>query len=195
MCVLILHYHEIWLKGCNRNFFLQNLKRASKQALEGLHVKRTVWEDHRLLITFEDDNMAHHGIERLRKVPGVAYVAVAEQTNPDLDSIIDTGSRLMRTVEFHSFRVRARRSQKSLPFRSVDIGRQLGARIWTDATENGRKVKVDLSNAEATCYVDVTTSRALLYREKIPGMGGLPTGSAGKHTCLLSGGFDSAVAA
>jgi thiamine biosynthesis protein ThiI len=195
MCVLILHYHEIWLKGGNRNFFLQNLRRASKRALEGLHVKRTIWEDHRLIITFEDDNMAHCGIERLRKVPGIAYVAVAEQTNPDLDSIIDTGSRLMRTAEFHSFRVRARRSQKSLPFRSVDIGRQLGARIWTDAVANGRKVKVDLSNAEATCYVDVTTSRALLYREKIPGMGGLPTGSAGKLTCLLSGGFDSAVAA
>ena len=68
-------------------------------------------------------------------------------------------------------------------------------RIHLDAEAAGREVKVDLENAEATCYVEVTPSRALLYRHKIPGIGGLPTGSAGKLVCLLSGGFDSAVAA
>ena len=195
MPVLILHYHEIWLKGCNRRFFLQNLKRASKQALGGLRVENTAWEDHRLLITFGDEETARQGVERLRKVPGIAYMAVAEQTEPRLDSIIETGARLMRDVEFRSFRVRARRSQKSLPFRSIDVGRELGGRIYEDAVAAGREVKVDLDNGEATCYVEVTATRALLYREKIPGVGGLPTGSAGKLTCLLSGGFDSAVAA
>ena len=195
MPVLILHYHEIWLKGCNRHFFLQNLKRASKQALEGLRVESTAWEDHRLLITFEDEDTARQGVERLRKVPGIANMAVAVQTAPELESIIETGARVMRGVEFRSFRVRARRSQKSLPFRSIDVGRELGGRIHQDAVAAGRDVKVDLSNGEATCYVEVTPTRALLYREKIPGIGGLPTGSAGKLTCLLSGGFDSAVAA
>ncbi len=195
MPVLILHYHEIWLKGRNRHFFLQNLRRASKQALEGLRVESTAWEDHRLLITFGDEETARQGVERLRKVPGIAYMAVAEQTAPELDSIVETGARLMRDVEFRSFRVRARRSQKSLPFRSIDIGRELGGRIYEDAVAAGRTVKVDLEQADATCYVEVTPTRALLYREKIPGVGGLPTGSAGKLTCLLSGGFDSAVAA
>ena len=195
MPVLILHYHEIWLKGCNRHFFLQNLKRASKQALGGLRVENTAWEDHRLLITFADEETAQRGVERLRKVPGIAYMAVAKETVPEMESIIETGAGLMRDVEFRSFRVRARRSQKSLPFRSIDVGRELGSRIYEDAVAAGREVKVDLGNGEATCYVEVTPTRALLYREKIPGVGGLPTGSAGKLTCLLSGGFDSAVAA
>ena len=173
MPVLILHYHEIWLKGCNRRFFLQNLKRASKQALGGLRVENTAWEDHRLLITFGDEETARQGVERLRKVPGIAYMAVAKQTAPELESIIETGARLMRDVEFRSFRVRARRSRKSLPFRSIDVGRELGSRIYEDALAAGREVKVDLSNGEATCYVEVTATRALLYREKIPGVGGL----------------------
>ena len=195
MRVLILHYHEIWLKGCNRNFFLRNLKQAVKRALAGLHVEQTIWEDHRLIVTFKNESAAQQGVERLRKVPGIAYMAVAEQTDPDLNAIIETGARLMQTMEFHSFRVRARRSQKSLPFRSTDVERALGARIHRDAATARRKVKVDLENGEATCYVEVTANRALLYREKITGVGGLPTGSAGKLTCLLSGGFDSAIAA
>ena len=43
--------------------------------------------------------------------------------------------------------------------------------------------------------VSAPADPALLYRDKIRGIGGLPTGSAGKLVCLLSGGFDSAVAA
>jgi thiamine biosynthesis protein ThiI len=35
----------------------------------------------------------------------------------------------------------------------------------------------------------------LLYARRIPGAGGLPPNTAGKLVCLLSGGFDSAVAA
>ena len=195
MPVLILHYHEIWLKGCNRNFFIQKLKMAVKDALEGLDAKRPVNEEHRIRIRLPSDEATAEAIERLKKVPGIAYMALATECEPHLDTIIETGSKLMADGEFHTYRVRARRSQKSIPFRSMDIGRQLGRRIGLDAQAAGRQVKVDLDNAEATCFVEVTPSRALLYRDKIPGLGGLPTGSAGKLVCLLSGGFDSAVAA
>ena len=99
-------------------------------------------------------------------------MAVAEQTVPELESIIETGARLMRDVEFRSFRVRARRSQKSLPFRSIDVGRELGSRIYEEAVAAGREVKVDLDNGEATCYVEVTPTRALLYRERYAGLEG-----------------------
>ena len=195
MPVLILHYHEIWLKGCNRNFFIQKLKIAVKEALEGLEAEKPVNEEHRIRIRVPSETVATEAIERLKKLPGIAYMALATETEPDLDAIIETGSQLLAGADFRTYRVRARRSQKSIPFRSIEVARQLGLRIRLDAEAAGRQVKVDLENAEATCYVEVTPSRALLYRDKIPGIGGLPTGSAGKLVCLLSGGFDSAVAA
>jgi len=195
MPVLILHYHEIWLKGCNRNFFIQKLKLSVTEALEGLDAKKPVNEEHRIRISLPSDEATTEAIERLKKLPGIAYMALATECEPVLDTIIEAGSKLMADAEFRTYRVRARRSQKSIPFRSMEIGRQLGHRIGLDAQAAGRQVKVDLNNAEATCFVEVTPSRALLYRDKIPGLGGLPTGSAGKLVCLLSGGFDSAVAA
>ena len=195
MPVIILHYHEIWLKGRNRNFFVQKLKIAVREALEGLEAEKPVNEEHRVRIRVPSQDIAAEAIERLKKLPGIAYMALATETEPLLGAIIETGSKLMADADFRTYRVRARRSQKSIPFRSNEVERRLGQRIGLDAEAAGHQVKVDLENAEATCYVEVTPSRALLYRDKIRGIGGLPTGSAGKLVCLLSGGFDSAVAA
>jgi len=194
MPVIILHYHELFLKGSNRNFFVTRLRRAARQALEGLPA-RIAHEDHRMLVIIEDEARAAEAVERLQKVPGVAYLAAAAECEPALEAIVELGARRMAVEPFRTFRVRASRGQKTFPFRSSDIERQLGARINRDAKEAGREVRVDLENAEVTCWVEVTHQRALVYTRKIPGPGGLPAGSSGRLVCLLSGGFDSAVAA
>ena len=195
MPALILHYHEIWLKGCNRAFFVQKLRQAVVGALEGLPPFRVEHENNRLVVTLAGEEAAREAAERLSRVPGIAYLAVAQETTPDLPAIVELGARLMAERRFQTFAVRARRSEKSLPFRSVDIARSLGTRINEEAAAAGKPVKVDLGNPDATCFVEVTPGRALLYSEKICGVGGLPTGSAGRLVCLLSGGYDSAVAA
>src|SRR5690606_3160542 len=96
---------------------------------------------------------------------------------------------------FRSFRVRTKRAAKHLPFRSVEVERQLGALIGEQARAQGREVSVDLNKAEATCFVQATASEAVVFTDKLRGLGGLPTGTAGRLMCLLSGGIDSAVAA
>lgn len=195
MPVLILHYHEIWLKGCNRSFFVSKLRQSARQALEGLDVSNFRHEANRLMADAATDADARRAVARLARLPGVAYLAMAVECEPTLEAIIATGKALFEGRRFSSFRVRAKKSQRSLPFRSNEIERQLGAAIREQAIAEGQPGRVDLTNAEATCWVEATPLRALLYRDKIPGVGGLPTGTAGRLTCLLSGGFDSAVAA
>ena len=200
MPVLLLHYHEIWLKGGNRNFFIRKLKQAIEQSLSDLPLQSVRHQDNRIVVRLGEANAKpdlalEEAISRIRKIPGVAYFAVAREIEPVKASILETGSRLMAGLDFHTYRVRVKRSAKSLPFGSQEIARELGARIGEDAVAAGREVRVDLGNAEATCYVEVTPNRALLFTEKIPGAGGLPPATAGRLVCLLSGGFDSAVAA
>ncbi len=195
MHALIVHYHEIWLKGCNRNFFVSKLRQAVKRALEGLPIDGVRYEDNRLVVSLPSAQVAREGAERLRKVPGIANIGVGQETEPTLAGIVEAGSRMMAETSFRTFRVRAKRSQKSLPFRSNDIARALGQRINDQAAAAGKAVKVDLEHAEATCFVEATPHCALIYHQKVPGVGGLPSGTGGKLVCLLSGGFDSAVAA
>ena len=195
MPVLILHYHEIWLKGCNRNFFVSKLRQSARQALEGLNVRNLRHEANRMMADAATDQDAAEAADRLARVPGVAYLAVAVECEPTLDAIVAAGKALLAGRRYQSFRVRCKRAQRSLPFRSKEIEQQLGAAIREQAIAEGQSGRVDLNHAEVTCYVEATAQRALVYSEKLTGVGGLPTGTAGRLTCLLSGGFDSAVAA
>jgi thiamine biosynthesis protein ThiI len=193
--VLIVHYHEIWLKGCNRQFFVHKLKQAIRQALGGLDLDQPHFEDHRLVIICNTECAREEALARLAKVPGISSIGVGVEAEAAMPQIVETGARLMADIPLNTFRVRCRRSRKNLPFRSRDVERALGQRINDDAAAAGRAIRVDLTRADATCFVEITPYHALVYARKVPGVGGLPSSTAGKLGCLLSGGFDSAVAA
>src|SRR5271156_5132298 len=75
--VIVVHYHEIWLKGGNRRFFLSKLHIALKHALEGLPVERILRPGDRMLIEFGEGASAEEAIARIERVFGIAFYAVA----------------------------------------------------------------------------------------------------------------------
>ena len=84
----------------------------------------------------------------------------------------------------------ARRADKRFPLTSPQIEREVGGRIKT-----ARGWKVDLEGADLVIHLELLTDEAFYFFRKERGAGGLPTGTAGKVVCLLSGGIDSPVAA
>jgi len=106
----------------------------------------------------------------------------------ELDAVVDTGRRLFADrVRGHTYAVRARRSGTH-GFSSADIHRELGAALNEGAT-------VDLGAPEVTVHVEVRDERAFFYHDRFAGPSGLPLGVQGRALVLISGGFDSAVAA
>jgi thiamine biosynthesis protein ThiI len=77
----------------------------------------------------------------------------------------------------------------------MGIEREVGGYILRSAQAKGHELRVDLKKPDLTCWVEIARGQFLIYARKIPGVGGLPPNTAGKLVCLLSGGFDSAVAA
>ncbi len=132
--------------------------------------------------------------ERLTRVFGLANFALARQvphpTPFDLDRL---GALLVENLppdDVSSFRIRVRRADKRFPIPSPDVERVLGRRV-----QDARGWKVDLSNPAFVIGVEILAKESFFYYGKIPGPGGLPRGSAGHVTALLSGGIDSPVAA
>jgi thiamine biosynthesis protein ThiI len=125
----------------------------------------------------------------LASVFGVSSVSEVEaRLPPDLDEIVRTGERLYADrVRGRTFAIRARTTGR-FGFRSQDIKIALGTAL-------NRHAAVDLDAPDVSVWVDLRDGEALLYSEKVPGAGGLPLGVEGRAVCLLSGGFDSAVAA
>ncbi|PYU10859.1 MAG: tRNA 4-thiouridine(8) synthase ThiI, partial [Acidobacteria bacterium] len=98
-------------------------------------------------------------------------------------------------LPFSTFAVRAKRSDKSFPLRVVEMENIIGRYLLEKLRAAGRDVRVDLDSPELVCRIEIPPGPALVYARKIPGAGGLPPNTAGRMMCLLSGGFDSSVAA
>jgi thiamine biosynthesis protein ThiI len=125
----------------------------------------------------------------LKRIFGIySFSPVYEFTFNSLREIIEKGEEFFRDrIRGKKFAVRARRTG-SHPFSSVDIERKLGAKLLPYGS-------VDLTNPEITAHVEIRDSRAFFFVDVIRGPGGLPIGTEGKAVLLISGGFDSAVAA
>jgi len=125
----------------------------------------------------------------LPRVFGVSSFSPVDIVVPaDLDAIVSAGEAAFREqVRGKTFAVRARRAGRH-PFSSQDIHVRLGAAL-------NRYARVDLDNPDVTVHVEVRENEAYLFTRWLPGAGGLPVGVEGNAVALISGGYDSAVAA
>jgi thiamine biosynthesis protein ThiI len=201
---IVIHYHELWLKGGNRKFFLSKMRVALKRALEGLRIARITEPGDRYLVELADAAELPDALGRLERVFGVANFSVARAIewkaaggagcNP-LAAVHEAAWDEIRGEQFATFAVRAKRSDKQFPVNALVMEREVGGTLHDRLIAAGRPARVDLRNPELTCRIEVTPGPILVYARRIPGAGGLPANTAGRLTCLLSGGFDSAVAA
>jgi tRNA uracil 4-sulfurtransferase len=204
---IVVHYHELWLKLGNRLFFLHQLRRAMMRALEGIRVVRITQPGDRYLIELQDAAQTELALQRLQHVFGISHMAIARRvewshrtsslaTDKDLlPQICDMAWEEIQTEKFATFAVRAKRSDKRFPHSGMFLEREVGGMLYDKLEAEGRRPQVDLKKPDLTCRIEVTRGPILIYARRIAGPGGLPPNTAGRLTCLLSGGFDSAVAA
>ncbi len=185
---IVVHYHEIALKGKNRAWFEDALVRNIQTQLRGL--VRTVKKiESRILV--ELSRPFDRGIAgALRHVFGIASFAPVTLCAPTLEAISRTAVEAVKAVQPPTFAVRTKRADKTFPLTSEAVNRQVGHVIF-DTTGS----KVDLTNPELTLEIEILSHTALLSVERHAGPGGLPAGTAGRVVALLSGGIDSPVAA
>ena len=193
--VIVVHYHELWLKGRNRRFFLGKLFTALRKALEGTPVRRIEQPGDRFIVRLGDDASLEEATARVSRVLGIAFYAVAKPVERGMEALCRAAWEEVEPLQFANFAVRAKRSDKSFPHTSMEIDATIGRYLLDRFRERGRDVRVKLTDPELTCYVEITPGPALVYARRIPGTGGLPANTAGRMMCLLSGGYDSAVAA
>jgi tRNA uracil 4-sulfurtransferase len=193
--VIVVHYHELWLKGRNRRFFLGKLFTALRQSLQGIPVERIEQPGDRFIVRLGDGAPLVEAIQRVQRIPGVAYYAVARPVERGMEALCDAAWEEIEPLRFEAFAVRAKRSDKTFRHSTMEIESIVGRFLLEKLRGQGREVHVRLKDPDVTCYVEITPGPLLVYARKIPGMGGLPANTAGRMTCLLSGGYDSAVAA
>ena len=186
----VVHYQEIALKGKNRPWFLAQLVRALRRAVSDLPGTRVNALMGRLEVVPGPSAPPDVVADRIRHVFGIANFSLARRVPIDLGGIADAVLRDLGDRPCRSFRVSARRADKRYPLSSPQIEREVGGRI-----KAAKGWHVDLEQPEIDVRLELLTNEAFYFFDKQPGPGGLPTGTAGRVVCLLSGGIDSPVAA
>ncbi len=192
MGLILLRYGEIALKGRNRGVFVRQLRHNIRAALKAHGVRAEVRSVGSRVYARTDDVEA--ALEPLSRVFGLVSLSPVAEVPREMGAIAEEcvcQARAAGVGPNRSFRVRARRSDKTFPHISPEIDRIAGEAVI--AATDGR---VDLSNnADVTIGVEVGQEAALVYGRVITAPGGLPVGTEGRVVALLSGGIDSPVAA
>ena len=187
---VLIRYHEIALKKGNRAYFTEMLKRNIVASVKDLGAKEIRSLPARLVLTFRNEIDPETLSQRISSVFGIANFSLVQRSERDIDQLRRRILAGLNGAHFASFRIDTQRGDKSFPLNSPEINRQLGA-----AVQEKTGARVDLDNPEFTVYVEILPKDTFFGFNKLPGAGGLPVGTSGRLLSLISGGFDSPVAA
>ena len=189
MDTAIIHYAEIGIKGKNRSYFEELLISNIKLKMDRL-AESISRETGQITINLSDDADAEKAKDILSSIPGIAYFSFAKKTGLDIEEIKKEAVEFVKAMKFETFKVESVRHDKSKGIRSQELNRILGDEIIKTC---GKKAKME--NPDLILKVEMTNKNTYISSGNISGVGGIPTKKSQKVVALLSGGFDSPVAA
>jgi thiamine biosynthesis protein ThiI len=187
---VVVHYHEIALKGKNRPMFVRRLAENLRSSTQGLGVKQVRRLTGRLVLELTPTAALEEVCKQVAQVPGVVNFALAYRTPLHLDTLNDAIAEALACRTFQTFRVQTRRAFKAFPMTSPEVNREVGSYL-----QHHLGAAVDLETPELTVSIEILPQEAFFFFDRHDGPGGLPVGVSGTVACLLSGGIDSPVAA
>lgn len=194
--IILCYQGEMALKGLNRATFEAVLGKALRYRVRELGRFQVYKAQSTMYVEPKDETAAANvgeAYERVRKVFGLAALSRAAVCEKDFEVIKATAEEYLgetlRGVK--TFKVEAKRSDKSFPMKSPELCRELGGFLLSRHPH----LRVDVKRPDLTVMVEVRDYGAYIHGPKAPGAGGLPVGTSGRAVNMLSGGIDSPVAA
>ena len=187
--VILLRVGEIFLKGKNRKFFFDRFVKNARGLLADLDGVKVEAMYLRAVVTHPPE-LRGQCLARLARLFGLTSMSPATTVAPDLDAFTAAAATLAAQIPAGAtFKVETKRPDKRFPMTSQAVSREVGGRIF-QSTE----LKVDVHKPEHVIRIEIGPERSFVYSEVVAGPGGLPIGTAGSVSLLLSGGIDSPVA-
>ena len=190
----LIKYGEIGIKGKNRMLFEEALMRQIGFALKRTDARFEVTrEQGRIYVLMDGEYDYDEVVDALGHVFGIVAicpVVMIDNCNwPDLCQAV--GDYMQETYkDLHlTFKVFARRADKKYPKKSMEIAADMGEYLL----DRFEELSVDVHHPDVSLNIEIR-ERTAIYSIVIPGPGGMPIGTNGRATLLLSGGIDSPVA-
>lgn len=190
--LILLKSGEIALKGLNRSMFENVLMKNARHVLDDIGNFKIYKAQSTFYAEPLEECDLDAAMDRLSKVFGFAALTRAHVVDKDMDVIKTFTVEYLSDVlnDVRTFKVEAKRADKSFPLNSPAISRELGGYIL----EEFPHLKVDVHSPDVVVTVEVRDFGAYLHAGQTVAAGGLPISTGGNGALLLSGGIDSPVA-
>ena len=192
--VILIKDGELALKGLNRRNFEDKMISTIRRRLKDLgEIKITNAQSAIYIEPQSEDFDFEEALERVKLIFGIAAFSRACVCDKNIEDILNKAKVYLKDTlsDVKSFKVEAKRSDKSFPLKSPEICREVGGAILSSCPH----LSVDVHNPDIVVTVEVRDYAAYIRAGQIKGAGGLPVGTSGRAQVLISGGIDSPVAA
>ncbi len=186
--VVIVRFGEMSTKGKNKRDFVFRLAHSIRLNLRNYEndYEMIIRHDHIYLnIKNKIDNL----VDILKEISGMYSFSLALKIDPDFENVKSEALRILKEEKGSTFKIHARRIDKSYPYISDEINRAIAGIILKNTDKT-----VDVHNPDITLDIEIRDDGAYLFTTTVKGMGGYPSGSTGKCLMMISGGIDSPVA-
>ena len=181
--LILIKYGELTTKKDNRKFFIKELVHNINKKIDNIEIEYSL---DRMYIKSNDINET---ISKLKEVFGIYSIIECYKVNNNIDEIKNTILDLLKNINFKTFKVITKRSDKSFPISSMEFSSKIGGIILKNIES-----KVDVHNPDIYINIEIKNGFTYIYTNEIKGLGGYPVGVQGKGLLMLSGGIDSPVA-
>ena len=192
--IVLIKLGEMVLKGLNRRTFEDVLIKNIKYRLRGLgKFEIKIAQSTVYINPLSEDTDLDDVCERIGEVFGIVTFSRACVCEKDLDDILQKAAVYCKDYleDAKTFKVESKRSDKRFPYKSPEISAQVGGKILSALPH----LRVNVKEPDVTVTVEVRDFGAYIRCATIRGQGGMPVGTSGLATVLISGGIDSPVAA
>ncbi|MBO5358218.1 MAG: tRNA 4-thiouridine(8) synthase ThiI [Clostridia bacterium] len=192
--IILIKNGELTLKGLNRCNFEDILIKNIRKSIRDLGECSIRKAQSTIFIEPKDESFDFsEALERIKRVFGIAGFSRACVCEKNMDDIIAKSPDYLRDdlKKVKTFKVEAKRADKRFPLTSPEICREVGGVLLSHFPH----LSVDVHNPELVVNVEIRDYNAYVRGEQLQGAGGLPVGTAGNASILISGGIDSPVAA
>ena len=190
MTTYLVKLGELTLKGGNRRAFEIVLRKNLGAFLKGSSAQ-IVMKNGRFYVCCpqEAEARTEDALSRLMGIAGWAKTRSVEKTPEAVCAACVEEAKLLFERGVKTFKVEARRTDKSFPLDSYKIRCMAGDAVLSEVPG----LSVDVRKPSGVIEVEIR-EKAYVFANAREGRRGLPVGTAGRGLLLLSGGIDSPVA-
>lgn len=186
---IMIRFGELSTKGKNKKDFIRLLTRNIKLNLSNFkNLAFETFYDH-IYVKLNDEDYKEV-ITSLQDVSGIHSMSLVLRTDDDIENLKKVCLELIKQEEGKTFKVKAKRANKSYPIISDQINRIIAGEILKNTS-----LTVDVHNPDILLSIEIRNEGAYVFTKTYKGAGGYPLGAGGRIMHMLSGGIDSPVAA